>query len=84
MASHAVCPGGDSAFATPRRTLEVDIRQAIADGGFELHYQPVIDSGTSEIVGCEALLRWKHPVRGMISLDSNQTIDTPWLDRHAR
>jgi diguanylate cyclase (GGDEF)-like protein len=50
-----------------RRTLELDIRQAIADGGFELHYQPVIDSGTSEVVGCEALLRWNHPARGMIS-----------------
>jgi diguanylate cyclase (GGDEF)-like protein len=50
-----------------RRTLEVDIRQAIADGGFELHYQPVISSESGEIVGCEALLRWNHPVRGMIS-----------------
>jgi diguanylate cyclase (GGDEF)-like protein len=50
-----------------RRTLELDIRQAIADGAFELHYQPVINSGTNEIVGCEALLRWNHPVRGMIS-----------------
>jgi diguanylate cyclase (GGDEF)-like protein len=50
-----------------RRTLELDIRQAIADGAFDLHYQPVINSGTNEIVGCEALLRWNHPVRGMIS-----------------
>jgi diguanylate cyclase (GGDEF)-like protein len=50
-----------------RRTLELDIRQAIADGAFELHYQPVINAGSSEIVGCEALLRWNHPVRGMIS-----------------
>jgi diguanylate cyclase (GGDEF)-like protein len=50
-----------------RRTLELDIRQAIANGAFELHYQPVVNLGSDEIVGCEALLRWNHPVRGMIS-----------------
>jgi len=50
-----------------RRTLELDIRQAIAEGGFELHYQPVINSETGGIAGCEALLRWNHPLRGMIS-----------------
>src|SRR5207344_2516100 len=41
-----------------RRTLEVDIRQAIADGGFELHYQPVVNLDSNKVVGCEALLRW--------------------------
>ena len=50
-----------------RRTLELDIRQAIAERAFELHYQPVVDLGSNEIAGCEALLRWNHPVRGMIS-----------------
>jgi diguanylate cyclase (GGDEF)-like protein len=50
-----------------RRTLELDIRQAIAEGAFELHYQPIVNLGSNEIVGCEALLRWNHPVRGMIS-----------------
>ena len=44
-----------------RRTLELDMRQAIVDGGFELHYQPVVDLRSNEIVGCEALLRWRHP-----------------------
>jgi diguanylate cyclase (GGDEF)-like protein len=50
-----------------RRTLELDIRQAIAEGAFALHYQPIVNLGSNEIVGCEALLRWNHPVRGMIS-----------------
>ena len=54
-----------------RRTLELDIRQAIADGAFELHYQPSLHLGSNEIAGCEALLRWNHPARGMISPPSS-------------
>ena len=50
-----------------RRTLELDIRQAIVDGAFEIYYQPVVNLHSNAIVGCEALLRWLHPVRGMIS-----------------
>jgi predicted signal transduction protein with EAL and GGDEF domain len=50
-----------------RRTLELDIRQALGDGAFEIHYQPVVNLRSDEIVGCEALLRWRHPARGMIS-----------------
>src|ERR1700761_8488227 len=50
-----------------RRTLELDMRQAIVDGEFELHYQPVVNLQRNEVVGCEALLRWRHPERGMIS-----------------
>jgi diguanylate cyclase (GGDEF)-like protein len=50
-----------------RRTMEMDLRRAIADGGLELHYQPYIDLRTDRISGCEALLRWNHPELGMIS-----------------
>jgi diguanylate cyclase (GGDEF)-like protein len=50
-----------------RRSLEMDLRQALADGGFEIHYQPVVDLRSDEVTGCEALLRWHHPRRGMIS-----------------
>jgi len=49
-----------------RRTLEFDMRQAIVDHAFELHYQPVVNLRSGEVAGCEALLRWRHPVRGMI------------------
>jgi diguanylate cyclase (GGDEF)-like protein len=50
-----------------RRILEMDLRQAIADGDFELHYQPCVDLRNNEITVCEALLRWRHAERGMIS-----------------
>jgi diguanylate cyclase (GGDEF)-like protein len=50
-----------------RRSLELDLRQALADGGFEIHYQPLVDLRGGQVTGCEALLRWCHPERGMIS-----------------
>jgi diguanylate cyclase (GGDEF)-like protein len=50
-----------------RRTLELDLRQAIVDGEFEIAYQPIVDLRSGAISGCEALLRWRHPDRGMIS-----------------
>ena len=50
-----------------RRILEIDLRQAILDGGFEVYYQPCLDLQDNRITGCEALLRWRHPERGMIS-----------------
>ena len=49
------------------RTLELDLRQAIAEGGFEVYYQPVVNLRQNRIAACEALLRWRHPVRGLIS-----------------
>ncbi len=50
-----------------RRKLEIDLRQAIADCALEVHYQPCISLEDNSITGCEALLRWRHPERGMIS-----------------
>ena len=55
------------ARAQARLTMEQDLRQALADGGFDLHYQPLLDLASGEVTGCEALLRWRHPERGMIS-----------------
>jgi predicted signal transduction protein with EAL and GGDEF domain len=53
--------------ARARRALEQDLRKALAEDGLEVHYQPVVDIASNEITGCEALLRWRHPVRGMVS-----------------
>jgi diguanylate cyclase (GGDEF)-like protein/PAS domain S-box-containing protein len=55
------------ASAKARLTMEQDLRQALVDGSFELHYQPLVDLRRDEVTGCEALLRWRHPERGMIS-----------------
>jgi diguanylate cyclase (GGDEF)-like protein len=55
------------AKARARRALELDLREAINSESFELHYQPLVDLGSNEVTGCEALLRWQHPERGMIS-----------------
>ncbi|WP_419914729.1 EAL and GGDEF domain-containing protein [Hoeflea sp.] len=50
-----------------RRNLELDLRRAYKRGEFELHYQPLINLESDEVTGFEALLRWKHPVRGNVS-----------------
>ncbi|MGY3493547.1 bifunctional diguanylate cyclase/phosphodiesterase [Bradyrhizobium sp. USDA 4502] len=56
------------ADARARRELEMELRQTIAAGsGLEVHYQPCVDLRSNEITGCEALVRWRHPQRGMIS-----------------
>jgi len=55
------------ARAKARLTMEQDLRQALADGSFEIYYQPLLDLRSDEITGCEALLRWRHPERGMVS-----------------
>lgn len=49
-----------------RRSMEMDLRRALAEGEFELHYQPLINVEQDTINGFEALLRWKHPDLGYI------------------
>jgi diguanylate cyclase (GGDEF)-like protein/PAS domain S-box-containing protein len=50
-----------------RRELELNLRNALANNEFELYYQPLVNLQTHEISAFEALLRWHHPTRGMIS-----------------
>jgi diguanylate cyclase (GGDEF)-like protein len=52
-----------------RRVLEVDLRNALARREFELHYQAVMSAVTREPCGAEALVRWRHPTRGLIGPD---------------
>jgi diguanylate cyclase (GGDEF)-like protein/PAS domain S-box-containing protein len=49
-----------------RRALEQDLYRALAEGEFELHYQPQVDLSDGSLVGFEALLRWRHPDREII------------------
>jgi len=50
-----------------RRELEMNLRDAIERNELELHYQPIIDLRRNVVTGFEALARWRHPVRGMVS-----------------
>jgi diguanylate cyclase (GGDEF)-like protein/PAS domain S-box-containing protein len=54
------------ARAQARRAMEIDLRAALSRGEFELHYQPIYDLATDEIVCFEALLRWNHPRDGTV------------------
>ncbi|MGY4285332.1 diguanylate cyclase (GGDEF)-like protein [Bradyrhizobium sp. LM2.7] len=56
-----------AATVEARRTLELDLRKALANEEFELFYQPLINLKSGKITTCEALLRWNHPVRGTVS-----------------
>ncbi len=52
------------------RTLENDMAKAIENNEFIVYYQPIVNSISKEIYGYEALIRWMHPVKGMLSPDS--------------
>jgi diguanylate cyclase (GGDEF)-like protein/PAS domain S-box-containing protein len=58
---------GMDARAQARRVLELDLRLALQRDEFEVHYQPIRDLASGEIAVCEALVRWKHPQRGLIA-----------------
>jgi diguanylate cyclase (GGDEF)-like protein len=58
-------PGMDARMQA-RRTMEYDLRKALVAGEFDLHYQPLVNLERDEISGCEALVRWRHPEKGMI------------------
>lgn len=48
-------------------TMEGDLHRALEEGHFQLYYQPKIDINTNKVIGAEALLRWHHPTKGMVS-----------------
>jgi diguanylate cyclase (GGDEF)-like protein/PAS domain S-box-containing protein len=54
------------AHVAARLQLETEFREGVEDNQFVLHYQPLVDLDTEEIVGVEALIRWEHPARGLL------------------
>jgi len=52
-----------------RRELELDLRRALAENQLELFYQPIVDVASRQVKSFEALLRWRHPQRGLLSPD---------------
>ncbi|TAK77347.1 MAG: bifunctional diguanylate cyclase/phosphodiesterase [Dehalococcoidia bacterium] len=57
----------ETADMRDRLSLEADLREAVAQHAFEVHYQPQVDPTTHELRGMEALLRWRHSERGLVS-----------------
>jgi diguanylate cyclase (GGDEF)-like protein len=53
--------------AQERLELETDLRQALERGEFEVYYQPIVSLAEARLNGFEALIRWRHPARGLIS-----------------
>jgi EAL domain-containing protein (putative c-di-GMP-specific phosphodiesterase class I) len=60
----------DATAVSERITLEHELREGISRAEFVLHYQPKIDSWSGRVVGVEALVRWNHPVRGLLAPDA--------------
>ena len=58
---------GMDAKLQARRELELDLRKAIARREFDLHYQPLVDLSSGKVTALEALVRWRHPERGVVS-----------------
>jgi len=63
---HAVFDPSMRILARSRLEMEAELRTAIDEEQFELHYQPIIDLRSNRIAGFEALVRWRHPTRGLI------------------
>ena len=58
-----------AAEALDRRNREADVRRAIEDGEIDVHFQPIVHVATGRTVSYEALLRWFHPIRGLMRAD---------------
>jgi diguanylate cyclase (GGDEF)-like protein len=65
--THSIFEAEFEKRAKNRRELEIELRNALATGSLDVNYQPIVDLQTNEIVGCEALARWRHEERGFIS-----------------
>lgn len=65
--SHRFFENAMDAEAQARRAMEVDLHDALRNGELELHFQPLFGLSQNRVTAFEALMRWNHPVRGMVS-----------------
>jgi diguanylate cyclase (GGDEF)-like protein len=65
--SHAYFEEEMNREAQHRLALDRELRHAVDDGQFVLHYQPQLDLRANRVVGAEALIRWRHPTRGLVA-----------------
>ena len=63
---YEVFNGSMAGHAAERLALESDLRRALERGQFRLHYQPILDLSTGDVLEVEALVRWDHPERGLL------------------
>ncbi len=61
------CSLAEEAFAIREIRLEQELRRAIDHGEFQVHYQPIVTLADGRVAGFEALIRWSHPERGLVS-----------------
>lgn len=66
-AKHELFDGSSDPFTVEALKLEVDLRRAVERNEFIVHYQPMVDLGTGRPMALEALVRWEHPERGLVS-----------------
>lgn len=76
--THAMFDPAMAVSLREQANLLLDLRQALARGEFQLYYQPKVDAHSLQITAAEALLRWNHPKRGMVS----PAVFIPLAERH--
>ena len=64
---YAIFENGMDEHVRRRQLIELDLKNALEDGQFKVHYQPRLNTRTGKIASYEALIRWHHPTRGMVS-----------------
>jgi diguanylate cyclase (GGDEF)-like protein/PAS domain S-box-containing protein len=62
-----VYEAGMHAAVVERMAMKADLRRAVQAGEFEPHYQPIVDLVSGQVIGVEALVRWRHPQRGLMA-----------------
>jgi diguanylate cyclase (GGDEF)-like protein len=72
--AHRFFEPGMDAMVRARRVLETDLETALKRQEFELDYQPITNIASGEIVGAEALMRWRSPARGLVAPDDFITV----------